>query len=318
MQQLGRASPRRATDSERKRRPAVILPKRRSKDPGIYLYVIPALVLALAAVGYPVVRVLLMAFQKVNQFGISTGWAGFGNFVGLWNSGFPGVIINTVIWTVGILVPTVVLSLLLASALATNIRWKAFFRSVILIPWAIPLAIVAMLSRLILQTSYGELNTALRDLGIVSHGIPWLATASTSLPIMLAIGIWVSIPFTTLTLLSGIYAIPGELVDAAVMDCPGAWSKFRYVTLPLIRNPLQLVVLINLAYIFNSFPIIWILTQGGPAEATATSTIFVYQLAFTDGNFGFAGAAALLSLCVLVIVAAAYIKLYRRSEGSLL
>jgi multiple sugar transport system permease protein len=283
----------------------------------LYFYLLPAAVLLGLAVGYPLVSVVLLAFRKVNQFGIPTGWAGWSNFVGLWNSGFPEVIQTTVIWTFGILVPTIIFSLVLAWALASLRKAQAAFRSLVLIPWAIPLAIVAVLARLILQTSYGTFNDLLRALGI-SNGVAWLATAGTSLPIMVLIGIWVSVPFTALTLLSGIYAIPSEIHEAALLDAPSALRRFIHVTLPLLRNPLQLVVIINLAYIFNSFPIIWILTQGGPAETTATSTTFVYQLAFTDGQFGFAGAAGLLSLFVLIGVTILYVSTYRRSETSLL
>ena len=277
----------------------------------------PAAALLGVAVGYPLVKLILLSFQNVNQFGIATGWAGWSNFIGLWHSGFPGVIVTTVTWTLGILVPTILVSLLLATALASLRRGHATFRSFVLLPWAIPLAIVAVLGRLILQTSYGTLNDLLRVLDL-GQGIAWLATAGTSLPVMIIIGIWVSIPFTALTLLSGIYAIPSEIHEAALLDAPNAFRRFAHVTLPMLRNSLQLVVVINLAYIFNSFPIIWILTQGGPAETTATSTTFVYQLAFTDGEFGYAGAAGLLSLFVLLGVTVLYVSTYRQSETSLL
>lgn len=291
--------------------------RRTASRSSLYVYLVPAAALLGVAVGYPLVKVVLLAFQNVNQFGIATGWAGWANFVGLWHSGFPGVIVTTVTWTLGILVPTVVVSLLLAWALASLRRGQAAFRSLVLLPWAIPLAIVAVLARLILQTSYGTLNDLLRALH-VSQGVAWLATAGTSLPIMIVIGIWVSVPFTALTLLSGIYAIPSEVHEAALLDAPNALKRFLHVTLPMLRNALQLVVIINLAYIFNSFPIIWILTQGGPAETTATSTTFVYQLAFTDGQFGYAGAAGLLSLFVLIGVTVLYVSTYRQSETSLL
>jgi multiple sugar transport system permease protein len=271
-----------------------------------------------AAVGYPIVRIVEMAFQNVNSFGISQGFAGFGNFSGLWQSGFSTVIGTTLIWTLGTLIPTVIISMAMALALAAPIKGQAFFRTITLIPWAIPLTIVAILGSMILDNTYGQLNTVLQDLHLISHPIGWLATSQTSLPIMIIIAIWVSIPFTTLTLLSGIQAVPEDIKEAGALDGLSPWGRFWHITLPLTTNAVQLVVLINLAYIFNSFPIIWVLTQGGPAETTSTVTIFTYKLAFTDGEFGYAGAAALIAFVALLVVALLYTFSYRGKEGSLL
>lgn len=283
-----------------------------------FAYLVPALLLMLAAVGYPIGRIFVLAFSNVNSFGMLQGPAGLDNFSGLWASGFPRVILTTIEWTLGALIPTVIISLALAYALAQPIRFQAMLRTLTLIPWAIPLTIVAILSSLILDASYGQLNTLLQDLHIIHQPIGWLAKANTSLPVMIIIAIWVSIPFTTLTLLSGIQAVPHDISEAAILDGAGAWGRFWHVTLPLITNSMQLVVLINLAYIFNSFPIIWVLTQGGPADTTATATTFTYELAFTNGEFGYAGASALLCFVALLGVALLYVFSYRRTEGALL
>ena len=259
------------------------------------LYLLPALALIALAVGYPIVHILEMAFGNVNTFGVISGSNGFRNFSGLWQSGFPTVIRNTIIWTLGILIPTVALSLGLAYSLSLPIRLQPIFRTITIIPWAIPLTIVAIWGGMAFNSLYGQVNTVLLDLNLISHRIGWLATNKTSLPVMILIGIWVSVPFTTLTLLGGIQAIPRDILEASSIDGARGFDRFSRIVLPLIRNSVQLVVLINLAYIFNSFPIIWVMTQGGPAYSSATVTTFVYQLAFTDGEFGYAGAAALLA-----------------------
>lgn len=281
-------------------------------------YLLPAMILMAMAVGYPIIHVFVMALGKTNSFGMVLGFNGLKNFQGLWASGFPGVIRNTVIWTLGILVPTIILSLAMAYALSLPIKWQPFFRTVTIVPWAIPLTIVAILGSMAFNATYGQVNTLLIRLHVISRPMGWLATAHTSLPIMMLIGIWVSVPFTTLTLLAGIQAIPSDILEASAIDGARGLTRFLRMILPLITNSLQLVVLINLAYIFNSFPIIWVMTQGGPANTSATATTYVYQLAFTVGQFGYAGAAAVLAFFVLIGVALTYVGLYRRTEGSLL
>lgn len=285
---------------------------------GGILYLLPALILVGLAVGYPIVHIVAMAFGNVNTFGTIIGSNGFQNFSGLWQSGFPVVIRNTVIWTLGILVPTVFVSLALAYSLSLPIRLQPLFRTLSIVPWAIPLTIVAIWGSMAFNALYGQVNTLLVDLHLIAHPIGWLATSKTSLPVMILIGIWVSVPFTTLTLLGGIQSIPRDILEASSIDGARGVQRFVRIVMPLIRNSIQLVVLINLAYIFNSFPIIWVMTQGGPAYSSATVTTFVYQLAFTDGQFGQAGAAALLAFVVLIGVALGYVALYRKSEGSLL
>ncbi len=282
------------------------------------MYLLPAIALIGLAVGYPIVHIVEMAFGNVNTFGTIMGPNGFQNFIGLWQSGFPIVIRNTAVWTLGILIPTVVLSMALAYSLSLPIRLQPLFRTLSIVPWAIPLTIVAIWGSMAFNALYGQVNTVLLDLHLISHRVGWLATGKTSLPVMILIGIWVSVPFTTLTLLGGIQAIPRDILEASSIDGARGFERFARIVVPLIRNSLQLVVLINLAYIFNSFPIIWVMTQGGPAYSSATVTTFVYQLAFTDGQFGFAGAAALLAFLVLIGVALGYVALYRKSEGSLL
>ena len=284
-----------------------------------YIYLFPALLLVGLAVGYPIAHIFVMAFSQVNSFGTIIGYNGFKNFVGLWQSGFTTVIKNTIIWTLSALVVTIVISLILAYYLSsTSIRGQSFFRTMVIIPWAIPLTIVAVLSSMMLNSTYGQLNTLLLNIHILKAPIGWLATAKTSFPMMIVIAVWVSIPFTTLTLLGGMQAIPHDVYEASALDGATGFSTFFRVTLPLLTSSLQLVVLINLAYLFNSFPIIWVLTQGGPDNTTATATTYVYQLAFTDGQFGIAGAAALLAFCVLISVSLVYMWIYRKSEGTML
>lgn len=293
--------------------------KRTSNRLSAFLYLVPALILMGAGVGYPIYRIILMAFSNVNTFGIRHGFNGLDNFRLLFSSGFFGVLEVTAYWTLGILVPTIIISFVLAYALNSIRALSTFFRSVLIIPWAIPLAIVGIVNSLMLNDSYGQLNTVLLKLHIITKPIGWLARPETALPLMILIGIWVSVPFTTLTLLAGIQAVPSDVREAAKLDGVGEVREARYVVLPLIGNAMRLVILVNLANIFNSFPLIWILTQGGPAESTATVTTFSYQLAFTDGEFGAAGAAAMLSFAALLALAVMYsFALGTRGEGSLM
>lgn len=279
-----------------------------------YLYAVPGVALGIVAVGVPVVEVLLMAFRQINDFGDSEGWAGLSDFRLMWESGLPSVLLTTAEWTLGVLIPTILLSLLLGLALSRNLRGQLFFRLMLLVPWAVPVAVTAILFQLILNPSSGQLNLLLAHLHLISAPVGWLGAAKTAMPAMIAIAVWVSIPFTALTLLSAIQAIPSELREAAVLDGANSFQELRQVILPQIRNAMQLVVLINITSIFNNFGLIWILTQGGPANSTSTVTVWVYKLAFSDSEFGPAGAAAAISFVGLLLLAFAYLATYRRGK----
>ena len=164
-------------------------------------------------------------------------------------------------------------------------------------------------SRWALDGQSGLLDLSLQELGIVRHPIVWLADAATAFPAEIAIGILVSIPFTVTILLGGLASIQRDLYEAASLEGANAWQRFTTVTLPLLRPFVTIAVVLNVINVFNSFPIIWVLTEGGPANSTDILITYLYKLAFIFGRMGDAAAVSLIMFAILLAFTLLYLKL---------
>jgi multiple sugar transport system permease protein len=172
----------------------------------------------------------------------------------------------------------------------------------------------AVVWRWTLNGQAGMLNASLLQLGILDQPVEWLATATYAFPIEILIGILVSIPFTTTVFLGGLSSIPEDIYEAAWIDGATAWQRFRYLTLPLLKPFLNIAVVLNIIYVFNSFPIIWVLTQGGPANSTDILVTYLYKLAFRFGKLGEASAVSLVMFAVLLAFTIVYAVMLMRQE----
>lgn len=283
-----------------------------------YLWaILPSIALVLFLFGYPVVDILRTSLHEVTRFGTVGQFIGADNFLFLFTDPiFVDTVWRTLIWTLGVVAGTIGLSLPIAMILNEDFYGRALARTIVLLPWAISLTMTAIVWRWALNGQYGMLNATLIRLGVSDTRIEWLASADSAFPIAIGLGILVSIPFTVSVLLGGLSAVPGELYDAGRMDGAAGTGLFRYITLPLLAPFLNLAVLLNVIYVFNSFPIIWVLTQGGPANSTDILVTYLYKLAFRYGDFGPAAAMSLLMVALLLVFSAFYAWLVMRGERS--
>ena len=281
------------------------------------LWLLPALLLVLFFVVYPLWSMLLASFSKLSFAGVRTGWAGFDNYVAVLNDPvIPQVIRNTVIWTLGVVIGTILISMVVALVLNETWPGRTFVRWVLIIPWATSLVITSLAFRWILDSQLGTVNVLLLNWGVIDEPIAFLSDASRSIPLLILVGIFVSVPFTTYVLLAGLQGIPSELYEAARLDGASAVRRFRTLTLPLLAPFVTLAALLNAIYVFNSFPIIWILTQGGPLNDTQTVITYAYKLAFSTDEVAKAAALASVSLVVLVVGGAIYWLVLRRQRAA--
>ncbi|MCD6360845.1 MAG: sugar ABC transporter permease, partial [Armatimonadetes bacterium] len=158
------------------------------------------------------------------------------------------------------------------------------------------------------------INGLLRAWGISDTPPAWLARPDLAFISVIAVGIWVSIPFTSTVLLAGLQSIPDDLYEAALIDGAGVWQRFRHVTLPLLKPVLTVAVVLNVIYVFNSFPIIWVLTEGDPANQTHIIITYLYKIAIREREFGQGYAMALLTFAFLMGFAVIYTWLFGREE----
>jgi multiple sugar transport system permease protein len=280
-----------------------------------YLLVLPSLILAFWIIGYPIWDVANMSLHAVNRFGQLKGFIGFDNFSHLVSEPvFAGCLLRTLIWTISVVAGTVILSMPIALILNENFGGRRIARVIIMLPWAVSLTMSAIVWRWALDGQSGMVNATLFNLGIIHQPIAWLATAGTAFPVEIAIGILVSIPFSVTVYLGGLSSLPEEIFEAAKIDGASPWQQWRYLTLPLLRPFINIVLVLNTIYVFNSFPLIWVMTQGDPANSTDIFVTWLYKLAFRYGKLDAAAALSLVMFLILLTFTIVYAALAMREE----
>jgi multiple sugar transport system permease protein len=279
------------------------------------LMILPSLALAMFIIGYPIIDLAWTSMQEVSRFGQLRGFAGFDNFAEVFRDQlFYDSLVRTVIWTVAVVGGTLLISLPVALILNDDFIGRGVARVIIMLPWAISLTMTAVVWRWGLNGRAGLLNATLMDLGIMSEPIEWLATASLAFSAEIMIGILVSIPFTTTIFLGGLSALPQDAYEASMMDGASWWDQFRFITLPLMKPFINIAIVLNVIYVFNSLPIIWVMTEGGPANGTDILVTYLYKLAFRFGQLGKASAISLIMFGVLLVFTIAYVAMVMRTE----
>jgi len=281
-----------------------------------YLCILPSLFIVVSIIFVPVLKTFINAFFELDRYGNMKGFAGFDNFIRLFREDlFLRIFLNTLYWTFGMVALTIIISLVLALALNNNFFGRKFSRAVLLLPWAASLMISALLWRWLFNGDYGMVNRLLQDLGIIDRTIHWLAEVRTSFPSMIFVGIIVSIPFDTITFLAGLQAIPIELYEACRVDGAHRLQILFKITLPLLKPVFFIVTTLEIIYTFNSFPIIWIMTRGDPADHTHIMITYLYKKAFLYQDFGIASALSVFIFLLLLMFSILYARLlYRKGD----
>ncbi len=279
------------------------------------LMILPSLVLAVLVIGYPIVDLAFTSMQEVSRFGQLRGFIGFDNYAEVFADPlFYSSLWRTIIWTVAVVGGTLIISLPIAIILNDDFFGRGLARVIIMLPWAISLTMTAVVWRWALNGRAGLLNATLMDLHIIAEPIEWLATAPLAFTIEILIGILVSIPFTTTIFLGGLTSLPQDSYEAAVVDGASSWDQFVFITLPLMKPFINIAIILNVIYVFNSLPIIWVMTEGGPANGTDILVTYLYKLAFRFGQLGKASAISLIMFGALFAFTIAYVVIIMRQE----
>jgi len=286
----------------RKNKPYTLLNK---AEP--YLWILPSVILMAIFIVVPIGSVFQMAFSEVNKAGIIKGFAGFENFAKvLKSSKFALVLKNTAVWTVCVVVISTVLGFILALLLNNQFKGRKVARAIVVFPWATTLVIQASVWKFIIDTDYGALNTLLKTLGIIQSNVNWTPTPGAYFAWEIACGIFVTIPFVCFTALSGLQSIDSSYYEAADIDGANYWQKLFKITVPLVKPSLTVATVLNIIYVFNSFPIIWTMTKGDPANRTDTIVTYLYKLAFLNSKQGQAAAVSVIGFLILLACASVY------------
>ena len=296
-------------------RPTSATPPRRRLNDGqaAIIFLLPAALLAGIFMLYPIANTVVMSLFRVDQFGRYRAFRGLDNYIALFQDPqFVAALWRTIAWTAAVVIITTILSLALAVILNRKFRGRAIARGLLLLPWATGLVVVGLLWRWMAQPDFGALNHLLSSFGTTVR-LEWLANPGLSFPLMVGIAIWASVPPTTLILMAGLQTIDRDYYEAAAIDGARGFSVFWDFTLPLLRPVLAVSILLNVVFVFNSFPIIWTMTEGGPAGSTDTLVTYLYRQGFRLYNVGSAAAISMVIFAILLTFAVVHTRLTWRN-----
>jgi multiple sugar transport system permease protein len=271
----------------------------------------PALVLLLLTAYLPIIYALTLSFYHRSAFDPHATWAGFDNFrwllrqrelwASLWRS---------LVFTVGAVGFQLVFGLFFGLLLNEAMRARTLMRSLVILPYLLPTIVIGLVFRWIFNPEFGVVNQILLQLGVVDRPINFFGGINAAMPsIILATG-WQYGSFAVLMILARLQSINPRLYEAARTCGAGTWRCFLDVTLPNLRTTLLLIALLRGIWMFNKFDLIWIITQGGPLNATQTLPIYVYKIAFRDFDFGRAAAVCVVMFLILVAASFAYFRFF--------
>ena len=212
------------------------------------------------------------------------------------------------VWTIVVTAGQVLLGLCLALLLNRKMRFTSAYSALMLVPWAMPPIIRGIVWRQVYDPDTGILDAVLLRTGVISHSINWLSSFEYVIPAVIVAGVWGEIPKAAVFLLAGLQAIPHDLYEAARIDGAGVWKEFTRITLPMISPVMAAVVSLSFMWNFNTFGIVWILTQGGPGGLTRLPMLAAYEEAFRYGYVGYAAAIGNVMVLVISIVLFSYLR----------
>lgn len=268
----------------------------------------PALVFVLVVGLYPVVRIVWLSFfQQDLQTGLEREFLGLANYVRLLQDGhFFQALQTTFVFTVVSVSIELVLGLGFAILLNRAFTGRSFVRASVLIPWALPTAVLALAWVWIFNDQFGVINDLLMRTGLLQEPVAWLGSGPAAFASLVVADVWKTTPFITIILLAGLQHIPREYYEAAAIDGAGSWTMFRMVTLPLLVPAILLALLFRCIQTFGIFDLVYVMTGGGPGGSTETISIYSYNTFFRYLDFGY-GAAMMVGtflvmalLCVLI------------------
>jgi ABC-type sugar transport system permease subunit len=275
-------------------------------------WILPSILLIVIWVFWPAFEMVRTSFREVSRSGVILGYVGFENYSDLIaRPELAPIFLRTMLWVLTIVFFTALLSLPLASLLNQKFPGRTVVRWFIILPWAASVFSTALTFRWMLNGYYGFVNTLLIDLRIIDEPIDWLGYPNVAIAWMVAVAVFVSLPFTSFVLLAGLQTIPNEIREAAQVDGSSSWRTYWRIIFPLLRPALLVALVINLINVFNNFPIIWVMTQGGPGNSTDVTTTFMYKLAFRMQEMGQSAALATFNFVIIFL----FILLFLRVSG---
>lgn len=284
---------------------------------GAIPWITPALVMIAVFVVWPAIEMIRTSFQEIDPTGLAQGLNGLENYRTLFkNPDLKPVLTRTLFWVLGIVIFTILISLPVAQILNANFVGRKVVRWSVIIPWAASLVMTSTAFKWMLDPFSGIFNRIAVDLNFIQEPRDWLGNPTEAMIWLMVVAVFVSIPFTSFVILAGLSTVPGDILEAARVDGATAWKGYRFITFPLLRPALLVAAVINLINVFNSFPIIWIMTMGGPGYMTDTTTTLAYKISFRDQNIGASASMAAINFVIILIFISIFLKVSKWKEAT--
>lgn len=281
------------------------------------LLLFPTLFIVALFTVYPLLDGLRMAFTNQNVLRDSYKYVGLDNFVRLLSDDvFWTSLRHSVVLTVVVVLLQFVLGLILAWAMNQDLPGMSIFKSVIMASWVIPVAATVIMFKFMAQPDIGLINIIFRLIGLEDLNRYWLGDPNVAFPFIMMLHLWRNVPFYGIAFLAAMQAIPKSYYEAAEIDGARGWDKFRYITLPGIRNMIIVMVTIHVLWTFNNFDFVFLATGGGPVNSTDVLPVYVYRQSWNSYTIGYAASIGTIMLIILLIYFAIYMRIYERQGYS--
>ncbi len=279
-----------------------------------WLLLIPALLVLSLVFVYPIVRAFwLSLFTENLSTQLQPVFSGLANYWRMLGDGrFWQSMGNTTIFTVVSVLLELILGMGIALVLNQSFRGRGVVRTIAIIPWALPTAIMGLAWAWIFNDQYGVVNDLLQRLGLIQTGISWLGEPTLAMIALIIADVWKTTPFISIILLAGLQSIPQDLYEAHAMDGANSWQSFYQITLPLLMPQILIALLFRFAQAFGIFDLVQVMTGGGPAGATETVSIYIYSTVMRYLDFGYGAALVVVTFLLLVLAVAITARLLQK------
>jgi multiple sugar transport system permease protein len=289
-----------------------------------WIFLTPAIAYVLFAFATPIVYNIALSFEhdSLGTIGsINAPWAGLFNYTAMFHDQIAqSAIAHTLLFTVGSLAGQFIIGLSLALLFSNRFPGRTVARSLVIVPWLVPLIVTGVIFRFMFQQEGGAVNQVLMDIGLIHNPVNWLGSPSYALLTVTIANIWLGVPFFTLLLYSALQEVPAEVKEAAMIDGAGPWTRLRLVTIPIILPVIEITFILGFVFTVKVFDLVIGMTNGGPANATQLISTWSYTLGFQEFNFGEAAALNNVLLVAALVCAPLYLLLsrdqLRRSSGA--
>jgi multiple sugar transport system permease protein len=287
------------------------------KHIGNYDYLlIPMILIMLIVIGWPLVQTVLYSFTDAQLLEIQPAQSvGLQNFAKAFqNKGFLNSLRVSGIFAFFVVISEVILGTSVALLLNEPLKGVKLVRGLLILPWAVPTIVNAMMWRLIYNPEYGALNSLLYQWGFIEKYVSWLGNAGTALGAIIVADVWKNFSLVAMTVLASLQSLPQNQIEAARIDGAGSWQCFTAITLPHIIPAVEVATVMRIIEAVKVFDIIQVMTKGGPANKTRSGSIFIYQEAFTNSRIGSGSAYALIMVAMISVLIVIYLKIVNRKD----